>query len=52
MQAIAFQDTKATEQGQVDMQSDEVRIDAWKSSLSTYDEHIHALEQDQQVNIN
>lgn len=52
MQAVAFEDTKAASQGQVDMQSDEMRISAWKSSLETYNEHIHALEQDQQVNIN
>lgn len=51
MQAIAFEDAKAA-QGQMDMQSDEVRINAWKSSLASYDEHIHALEQDQQVSIN
>lgn len=52
MQAISFEDSKAAAQGQVDLQSDEVRINAWKSSLETYNEHIHALEQDQQVNIN
>jgi len=52
MQAVAFEDAKAASQGQVDMASDEVRINAWKSSLETYNEHIHALEQDQQVNIN
>ena len=52
MQAVSFEDAKAASAGQADMQSDEMRINAWKSSLSTYDEHIHALEQDQQVNIN
>lgn len=52
MQAISFQDSNAASQGQVDMQDEGGRINAWKSSLTTFDEHIHALEQDQQVNIN
>lgn len=52
MQAISFSDTRAAEQGQLDMQSDEVRIETWKANLeSVSDGKIVALEQDQVVGL-
>jgi len=48
MQAIAYEDVKAAE-GQVQMESDEARIESWKTSLRTFGDKIVAVEQDQVV---
>lgn len=44
MQAISYEDVKAAE-GQVQLESDEARITAWKTSLNTFGDKIVALEQ-------
>ena len=48
MQAVSFTDTKAQD-GQVAIQSDEIRISAWKASLDSFGDKVVALEQDQVV---
>merc|ERR1712093_316565 len=48
MQAIAYEDVKAAE-GQVQMESDEARIESWKTSLRPFGDKIVAVEQDQVV---
>lgn len=53
MQAIAYEDTQASElgKGAVSAQSEQVRMEAWKSSLSSFGDKVYALERDQVVTI-